>query len=229
MALIINIDTATEAGSVCLAKNGVPLINRKMPSQRDHSALTIPFIREMLKEVNIERSELNAVAISGGPGSYTGLRVATATAKGLCFALDIPLIAVNCLEMMAAGLHSTEGFRENRDPMWYSPVIDARRMEVFTALYDKDLKVVIPPAAVVLHEGFLQEYAQLPVYVFGNAREKASELFRHHSAWHFPDFTCDASFLAPLAEARFNKGEFQDLAYFEPFYLKSFYTPSPAK
>lgn len=230
MALILNIDTATENGSVCLAKDGVPLADRKMESQKDHSALTIPFIRDMLKEVNVNIREMEAVAVSGGPGSYTGLRVGTATAKGLCFALDIPLIAINTLEMMAAGYRSMIQLHDQKDiEILYNPVIDARRMEVFTALYNRDLEAIISPAAMVLHEDFLLEYRQAPVYIFGTARDKARDIFKNNKVWHFPDFTCNASYLAPLAEVYFKKGDFQNLAYFEPFYLKSFYRPAGSK
>lgn len=224
MALILNIDSATETGSVCLAKDGRPLASREIASQKDHAKLMAPSIKDILSEAGVEIKDLDAVAISGGPGSYTGLRVATATAKGLCYAHNIPFIAINTLEMMAAGIR-----RSGQGENLFCPMIDARRMDVFTALYTDELKPLLTPAAITLEEDFLAEYRQAPVVVFGTGRDKARQLFRDVRAWHFPDFSFSSEYLAPLAEENFQKGQFEDLAYSEPFYLKSFYTAQRPK
>lgn len=224
MALILNIDTATESGSVCLAKDGLPLVSRKMELQRDHAALTIPLIKEILAEQSLSGQGLQAVAISAGPGSYTGLRVAAATAKGLCYALDIPLIAISTLKMMAAGAR-----RDGGGEQLYCPVIDARRMDVFTALYDASLKILAAPAFVTLDASFMEDYRDRPVVIFGTGGDKATRLFDKITAWSFRDFKSDAVYLAPLAEDSFHQRQFEDPAYFTPFYLKSFYTAKPPK
>lgn len=224
MALILNIDTSTENGSVCLSEKGVPLVRKEIVSQKNHAGLAIPYIKEILESQKMLPRQIDAVAIAGGPGSYTGLRVASATAKGLCYLLDIPLIAINTLQMMAAG------FREDdMEKALFCPMIDARRMDVFTALYDKDLNALVPPEAVTLDQNFLQAYHHDQVYIFGSGRDKAQTLLQGNKSWCFPDFIMDAAFLAPLAEQCFEKKQFQDPAYFEPFYLKLFYTPSSPK
>lgn len=237
MALILNIDTATSAGSVCLSRDGVPLAEQINMDQKDHAAVIAPLIKKIVEENMVSFEEIDAVAISGGPGSYTGLRVAASTAKGLCYAWNIPLIAINTLKMMANGMKSLHPLKEGdqssltlslshslNDHFLLCPMIDARRMEVFTALYNWELKPVIEPAAVVLDGSFLYPYRQEPVYLFGSGMLKAKKLLAQPPpSWHFSEFTCKASYLAPLTEQAFKERQFQDVAYFEPFYLKSFW------
>ncbi len=217
MALILNIDTATEAGSVCLAKDGVSLGSKINTSQKDHAAVITVFIRELLEENKIEYSRMDAVAISGGPGSYTGLRVAASTAKGLCYAWNIPLIAINTLKMMVNGVRTPQSER------LFCPMIDARRMEVFTALYNTGLEEIIGPKAVILNEDFLEEYRESPLLVFGSGMEKAEKMFRKNTSWQFSGFTNHAEFMIALSERAFLEKQFQDPAYFEPWYLKAFH------
>ena len=231
MALILNIDTATEAGSVCLARDGVSLGSRINLHQKDHAAVIVPFIQEIFKACNIDGSQIEAVAISGGPGSYTGLRVAASTAKGLCYAWGVPLIAVNTLEVMADGMRSTRPYGLPA-PGYFCPVIDARRMDVFTALYDADLQLIVQPTPMTVDENFLAQYQQQPVCIFGTGMGKIEKLLSHKTNWFFQEFTCHATYLAPLAERAFHEKQFQDLAYYEPAYLKPFYRPpaaTPAK
>lgn len=237
MALILNIDTATAAGSVCLSRNGVPLAEQMNMDQKDHAAVIVPFIEKILHQCRISSGEIEAVAISGGPGSYTGLRVAASTAKGLCYAWNIPLIAINTLEMMANGmknLHPLKGGNQSpiilplshslTDHFLLCPMIDARRMEVFTALYDEEINPIVEPQAIVLDDYFLQEYRQKHVFVFGSGMAKVKKLLAEQSpSWHFSDLICKASYMASLAEVAFKEKQFQDVAYFEPFYLKSFW------
>lgn len=219
MALILNIDTATERGSICLGKDGHPLISREIFPQKNHAALTVPLIEELLRREGLHLRQLDAVAVSGGPGSYTGIRIATATAKGLCYGLDIPLIAVGTLLMMASGIRD-----EYPGDILFCPMIDARRMDAFTALYDSRLELLRVPAAVTLDENFLDDYRGRRLVIFGTAKDKAKQLLEATGNWLFADFTCDAAYLVPLAEVCWEKKQFEDLAYFEPAYLKSFYT-----
>lgn len=235
MALILNIDMATPSGSVCLSSDGIPLAERTHQEQKDHAAVIIPFVKELLQECQLDQKQIRAVAISGGPGSYTGLRVAASTAKGLCYALDIPLIAINTLEMMAGGMKTLlddEPAGGDRPPVtdyYFCPMIDARRMEVFTALFDKDLRPVVQPEAVVLDEDFLTDYRHQPLVVFGTGSTKAEKLLSGRISWLFRDFTCKASDLALPAEKAYRQQQFQNLAYFEPVYLKPFYQPTGQK
>lgn len=217
MALILNIDTATEAGSACLAKDGIVLGSKINTHQKDHASVIALFIEELLKENKIEFSGIDAVAISGGPGSYTGLRVAASTAKGLCYAWNIPLIAINTLKMMTNGIINLQPGK------LFCPMIDARRMEVFTALYDVDLNPIIEPAAVILDDHFLREHRQSSVIVFGSGRQKAEKMYKGTTSWQFIEFTNHAEFLVSLSEQAFAEKQFQNLAYFEPWYLKAFH------
>lgn len=217
MALILNIDTATEAGSVCLAKDGVSLGSRINTSQKDHAAMITVFIQELLEEKKIEYSRIDAVAISGGPGSYTGLRVAASTAKGLCYAWNVPMIAINTLKMMANGI------RTPQSEQLFCPMIDARRMEVFTALYNTHLEEIVEPGAVILDESFLQEYRKSPLLVFGSGMKKAEKMFSENTTWQFREFTNHAEFMVALSERAFLEKQFQDPAYFDPWYLKAFH------
>ena len=228
MALLLNIDTATPVGSVCLSKDGQCVAEKISTEQKDHAALVGPFIAELLADTGIKGTELDAIAISGGPGSYTGLRVATSTAKGLCYAWQKPLIAVSTLAMMASGIRAE--WQGKKDPeAFYCPMIDARRMEVFTALYDSEWHVVVPPEAVVLDEHFLEAFQQRPVLIGGTGMPKAQRLFAASTAWQFVPHVSRAAHLIALAEQAFAAGDFAELAYFEPFYLKSVYLPGASK
>ncbi len=225
MALIFNIDTAMATGSVCLAKDGIPLKTLVNTEQRDHAAVVAVFIRQILRELNISPSALDAIAISGGPGSYTGLRVAAAAAKGLCYAWNKPLIAVNTLEMMANGMRAQSADKE----LWYCPMIDARRQEVFTAVYDARLSAILPPVAMVLEkERFNSLLQRNRICLFGSGSVKCQKILSPASTALFKEYQPDASHLASLAEAAWAVRRFEELAYFEPFYLKSFYSPSKA-
>lgn len=222
MAIILNIDTATEIGSVCLAADGVVLGSRANKQQRDHAAVIDLFIAELLTECGINRGQIEAVAISGGPGSYTGLRVGASTAKGLCYGWEVPLIAVGTLEMMAG---ARIGAEDSVSGSLYCPVIEARRLDVFTALYDKQLHPYMQPGATTLDDHFLSRYRDQPMEIFGTGMDKCQTLFSGISAWRFIPFECHASQLVPFSEKAFREKRFEDLAYFDPFYLKAFYRP----
>lgn len=223
MALILNIDTATETGSICLAKDGIAVGSMVNRDQKDHAAWIQPAISSLMKDMGYRMQQLQAVAVTAGPGSYTGLRVGMATAKGLCFALNIPLITENTLKVMAyAAILPTSPEDEGT---LLCPMIDARRMEVFTALYDQDLEEVMPPAAIILeNDSFNKELENNSILFLGNGSTKWKHVCHHHPNALFAEVIHTAVHLAPLAERLFLQENFANLAYEEPVYLKEFYT-----
>ena len=225
MALILNIDTAVDVASVCLAKDGQALSIVKNESQKDHSSWLHIAIKEIFEKNNLELRSVDAIAITGGPGSYTGLRIGMATAKGICYALNKPLIGLNTLLVMANAAKNVhkDSFGENPDLL--CPMIDARRMEVFTAIYTTELQIVIEPVAITLNENSFDEYlSDNSICFFGNGSNKFSTIKKHEKAI-FNDLKTDASSMISLSEKKFTGKEFTDLAYAEPLYLKEFYTP----
>jgi tRNA threonylcarbamoyladenosine biosynthesis protein TsaB len=219
MALLLNIDTAVETGSVCLAKDGTVSFLVKNQRQKDHPAWLHIAIKEIFEKNNLELRSIDAVAVTKGPGSYTGLRIGMSTAKGICYALNKPLITLNTLLVMASAATSV-------DADLLCPMIDARRMDVFTALYTKELEVVREPAAITLDEkSFHQELIKTRICFFGNGSKKFQGIINNVSAM-FSDIDFDASSMISLAEKKFAEKNFADLAYAEPLYLKEFYTPA---
>jgi tRNA threonylcarbamoyladenosine biosynthesis protein TsaB len=240
MALIVNIDTAVEIASICLAKDGEVLSIAKNvredsfgESQKDHAAWLHVAIKEIFEKNNLELRSADAIAVTGGPGSYTGLRIGMATAKGICYALNKPLITLNTLLVMANAAKKVhkdspkESFvtlGEIADLL--CPMIDARRMEVFTAIYTRDLKLVKEPAAITLTENSFDEYlSNNNICFFGNGSNKFKAIKKHEKGF-FSDIKTDALSMIILSEKSFAEKEFADLAYAEPLYLKEFYTPS---
>jgi tRNA threonylcarbamoyladenosine biosynthesis protein TsaB len=219
MAFILNIDSSAETASVCLSKDGTALLLKKNEMQKDHAAWLHVAIKEMMDEAGYELSAIDAVAVTIGPGSYTGLRVGLSAAKGFCYALDKPLITVNTLLVMASAL-------KNEPAEFLCPMIDARRMEVFTAIYTKDLAEVKPPMALIMDENSFKEELQSNTICFsGSGSKKLKEIIENQNA-RFSDEKLDAADLAALAEPLFEKKQFADIAYTEPLYLKEFYYPA---
>lgn len=232
MALLLNIDTATENGSICLSKDGKPIRTMVNNQMRDHAAWIQGAIRQILEETQNTAKDLQAIAVTAGPGSYTGLRVGMATAKGLCFALGIPLITENTLRVMAyaATLQSFPNGDEYsikaglKNSTILCPMIDARRMEVFTALYDLQLTIVEKPAALILDaDSFNKELENNSILFLGNGSAKWKPVCNHPHAF-FADVSQTAEHLAPLAEQSFLQENYASLAYEEPVYLKEFHT-----
>lgn len=221
MPLILHIETATDTCSVALSDSGKPISSKETVKTRSHASVLTVFIDEILKENKITVADLDAVAVSKGPGSYTGLRIGVATAKGLCYGAGKPLISVNTLQSMCAAflLNKKPG-----DDFLYCPLIDARRMEVYVALFDSDLRFVESTAAVVLDEAFLTNHLNKnKIYFFGDGAEKLKPLLAENKNVFFnSDFSPSATGMITLAEKKFSSNEFEDLAYFEPFYLKDF-------
>jgi tRNA threonylcarbamoyladenosine biosynthesis protein TsaB len=217
VAIILNIDSAIQTASVCLAENGQALGLKTNPLQKESAAWIHTAIRELLVAKDTSLQQLNAVCVSAGPGSYTGLRVGMAAAKGLCFALHIPLILVNTLKMMAVAAQA-----ETADLL--CPMIDARRMEVFTALYDHELREIMPAANLILDkDSFEKELDRHSICFFGNGSAKFRELTGHGNAF-FRDIAITALHLVPLSNQLFINKEFADLAYAEPNYGKEFHS-----
>lgn len=217
MPLILHIDTSGENASICLAEGTACLCLLQHAEQRGHAAWLHPAIREAFEHAGKQLHELNAVGITAGPGSYTGLRVGMAAAKGLCYALNIPLITVNTLEAMASVLS------EETDTL-LCPMIDARRMEVFTAVYNRSLVPVVLPCALMLDENsFIDLLNKNKVCFFGNGKNKFATINQHKNAI-FKNVIFNASHLPPIINAKFVQSDFASLAYTEPIYIKAYYT-----
>jgi tRNA threonylcarbamoyladenosine biosynthesis protein TsaB len=227
MPLILCIETATAACSVALFRDGKLVANRYSDQKNAHSRVLNLFIDELMASSGFKYSNLDAVAVSKGPGSYTGLRIGVSTAKGLCYALDIPAIAPDTLLCMAAGFLS-----ERKDlpaNALLCPMIDARRMEVFAAVYDTNLQPVVPVDAVIVDEtAFSNLIPDRPVYFFGDGAEKCKETLSQRPEWNLhTGFVNSAEHMARLATEYYQASRFEDVAYFEPFYLKDFVAGKP--
>jgi len=225
MALILNIDTATEHASLALSEEGKVIATTSNKEIRDHASWIHNALQQLLQNTGYTLSQLEAIAITAGPGSYTGLRVGMATAKGLCYVLNIPLILENTLKVMARAY--IEAF--NHKPGILSllvPMIDARRMEVFTAVYDQALREVIPPMAMVLDAtSFEGVNPDTRLICFGSGSLKFQAIARK-DRFEFVELAPEAGAMAFFAHQKFKNKEFADLAYAEPLYLKEFYSPA---
>jgi len=220
MALILHIDTSVEGASVCLARDSVVLRSALNNRQKDQPGWLHTSIRQLMADMDLGMNELEAVAVAIGPGSYTGLRVGLSAAKGLCFALNTPLIAINTLEMMAFGI------REKGNDALLCPTIDARRMEVFTAVYNSELKEVMAPCAMILDgTNFAQLLAGSKMIFSSNGSAKLKQVLSHPNA-SFSEKTATAEDMVHLAGQYFLKKRFANLAYTEPLYVKEFYSPA---
>jgi tRNA threonylcarbamoyladenosine biosynthesis protein TsaB len=219
MSLILNIDTSMGTAGVCLSKEGNTLALAESRDQKNHSSWLHPTIRRLLDETGHRVQDLQAVAITAGPGSYTGLRVGMAAAKGLCYALGIPLIAENTLNVMAfAGREQLSG----TDLL--CPMIDARRMEVFTAIYRNDGTVLLPATAMIIDENSFSEYLLgHKVSFFGEGSDKCKQLITGASA-AFVNPSYNVGYLGSLSFLRYLQQEFTGVVYSEPVYTKEFYT-----
>lgn len=224
MSLILCIETGTDVCSVGIARDGELLSLRESDQGRDHARLVAVYVDELLKETGLRPDDLNAVAVGMGPGSYTGLRIGVSFAKGLCYGLNIPLIAVGSLDAMTAV--AIEDYEagivavENWDEALLCPMVDARRMEVYTQIFDSKCQPQSEVSAEVVTEQSLAQWrSDRQVVIFGNGAAKCLEVLKDVT---YINVTPSARSLARLAHKRFEAGEFEDIAYFEPFYLKDF-------
>jgi tRNA threonylcarbamoyladenosine biosynthesis protein TsaB len=230
MARILLLDTATEVCSAALSENGEILSFREKSDGFRHSELLTIFIGELLHEAGWSVSELDSVCVSRGPGSYTGLRIGVSVAKGMCYGLNIPLIAVSSLHSMAdhvaQNIHSWHGSDNEGD--FLCPMLDARRMEIYTALFDISGKQVTGIKAEIIHENsFSEELDSGKIFFFGNGALKCKSIIRHPEAFFIDDIHASARFMSRIACDRFKNKKFENVAYFEPFYLKDFVATIP--
>ncbi|AFL80362.1 universal bacterial protein YeaZ [Aequorivita sublithincola DSM 14238] len=216
MATILCLETATTNCSVAIAVDGKIIALREENNQKfSHAEKLHVFIDEVLKKAKIDNKQLNAIAVSKGPGSYTGLRIGVSAAKGLCFALDIPLISTLTLEVIAQQVQ--------QDTRYIIPMIDARRMEVYSAVFNSEKKQIRETKAEILNDNFFEDYLNEGKVVFiGDGALKFEKICKHKNAVFLSDACPSASDMAILAEAKYKISDTEDVAYFEPFYLKEF-------
>jgi tRNA threonylcarbamoyladenosine biosynthesis protein TsaB len=222
MAYILNIETATKNCSVAIAQDGKTLLCKQIAeSGYSHAEKLHVFIEELLLELQLNYKDLNAIAVSQGPGSYTGLRIGISAAKGLCYALDIPLIAVDTLEILARQLQVSDGY--------IVPMIDARRMEVYSAIFDaKYQKVRETQAEIITEDSFTT--LEGTVYFIGDSTEKCVTTLTQSNFIFKDDIVYpSANEMSRLSDEKYKKNDTVDVAYFEPYYLKDFMTTVPKK
>lgn len=229
---ILCIETATTVCSVALFDKGGEVCRKEANEANVHASALTVFINEVIQTAQISLRDLSAVAVGKGPGSYTGLRIGVSVAKGICYALDIPLIAVDTLRAMASGfIHSDHDVWGGRDAV-FCPMIDARRLEVYTTVLDGHLSVLEKTRALIVDANTFDTWVNsgCDVVLFGNGADKFAEMFDHHETIHVvPGFQNSAAFMMGPVLEKFHRGEFEDVAYFEPFYLKDFVATTPKK
>lgn len=228
MACILNIETSTDVCSVAISDNGDVLFNREDHSGPNHAVKLGVFVDEAMNFIDSRNIPLEAVAVSCGPGSYTGLRIGVSMAKGICYGRNAKLIAVPTLELLAVPVLLGEKAAE--EDALIVPMLDARRMEVYAQVFTRALKEVRPIQADIVDGDTYQLYLDKgPVYFFGNGAAKCMEVINHPNAHLLPGIEPLAKNMAPLAEKRFVMEQFEDVAYFVPFYLKDFVAKMPKK
>jgi tRNA threonylcarbamoyladenosine biosynthesis protein TsaB len=201
---------------VSISKNGETIALKELNSGGySHAEKLHEFIKDVVEITNIKLTDLNAIAVSKGPGSYTGLRIGVSAAKGLCFALNIPLIAIDTLKSLALSILKTDGF--------IIPLLDARRMEVYTAVFDYSGKQLKEVSAEIIDENSFAEFLEKDkVFILGDGAEKCKEIITHKNAVFIDDKFPSANEMSKLGFLKYKKNDIEDVAYFEPFYLKDF-------
>lgn len=222
MAYILNIETATKNCSVALAKDGKTILCKEIAEQGySHAEKLHVFIEEILKESGVAFQDLKAIAVSQGPGSYTGLRIGVSAAKGLCYAMEIPLIAIDTLELLARQVEVESGL--------IVPMIDARRMEVYSAVFDCNYKKIREvQAEIITNDSFVETSEN--IYFVGDCQEKCKTVLERENFNFLPEIVFpSANQMSALSFEKFAKDQFEDVAYFEPFYLKGFMLTTSTK
>ena len=226
MALILHIETATSVCSAALSKNGNLVSLRETEDPRSHASSLSPFIEDIFNKSEFEISDLDAISISIGPGSYTGLRIGVSTVKGLAYGSGIPVISVSTLQSLANRVINEH--KRDLENIWVDdivlcPMIDARRMEVYSAFYSSTLDMVRDVKADIIEKNSYKDFLKKGrVVFFGNGSEKCKEMITHKNAFFIDNVVPSATFMIQLAELSWGKGDFVNTAYFEPFYLKDF-------
>jgi tRNA threonylcarbamoyladenosine biosynthesis protein TsaB len=222
MSIIIQIDTASSYAAVSMSKDGKLLQEIGHQNQQEHAAFLQPAILQLLKDQQYTIQDIDAISVVIGPGSYTGLRVGLASAKGLCYALQIPLIGISTLELMAAAALAEGDFEKGHMPL-LCPMMDARRLEVFTAVYNGALETVVPAQAMLLnYDSFVDILLQRKLLFFGSGAAKFKQLTNNANALFAADYNSITA-MCTLSFERYLQHQFTDLAYSEPHYLKEFY------
>lgn len=228
MSCILHIETSTNVCSVAVSEDAQVIFEQENRDGQSHATLLAPFVRDALSFADSHAIPLDAVAVSSGPGSYTGLRIGVSEAKGVAYGLNVPLIEVPTLKLMCVPLllyreDIISPSSEKLGEVLLCPMIDARRMEVYAAVYNRALRPVREVQADIVTEDTYKELLDKHIiYFFGNGSAKCKEVIRHPNARFIDDIVPLAKHMAPLAEMAHARGEFVDTAYFEPFYLKEF-------
>lgn len=224
--IILHIEASTEICSVALSQDGHVFFERVNREERSHAKVLAPFVEEAIKVADEQGAKINTVALSSGPGSYTSLRIASSTAKGVCYGRNIPLIAIPTTAIMSVPVLFRDDLPEEA---LLCPMIDARRNEVYATIYDRALGVVKETHAEVVTEDSFKEFLDKgPVFFFGNGAEKCSTIIKHPNAHFLEGYRHPlAKNMMPLAERAWYDERFEDIAYFEPFYLKNFVAAKP--
>ena len=227
MAVILHIETATNICSVALSEKEEIIGFKEIDKPNAHSEMLTVFVQDVLSEAGTSLAALDAVCVSSGPGSYTGLRIGISVAKGLCYALDKPLISVGTLSAMAYGAKENNDLRQGA--VWFCPMLDARRMEVYCALYNNKMQEVQPPSAKIIDaHSFTDVPPDQPLILFGNGMDKCRHFFEDNPMISFLDrYEVSARNMVLPALAKFHAQDFENVAYFEPHYLKDFIAGKP--
>lgn len=231
MSLILGIETATKICSVAISRDEKLLALKEIGGEYSHSENLNHFIELACAEAKITLTQLDAIAVSKGPGSYTGLRIGVSTAKGLCYGLDKPLIAVDTLKALTLAVFNSLPFGDGQGGALFCPMIDARRMEVYTALYNSNFELIEPISAKIIDENSFANFLEKnKVVFFGDGAEKCKLLLNNHpNAVFIDNVEPSAKYINQLALSKFKQGIFEDVAYFEPYYLKEFLATTPKK
>lgn len=228
MATILNIETSTEVCSVALTSEGQVLEHHENYEGQTHATLLSAYVKDALEYAHSRELKIDAVAVSIGPGSYTGLRIGLSEAKGLAFGMEVPLIGVNTLQLLVVSTMFSNFFDE--DDIVFVPMIDARRMEVYTAAYNSALEAVIEPQAMILDENsFADLLSNHKVVFMGNGSTKARDVIKHENAIFIDGIKPVAVDMLALSEMAYRKSQFIDVAYSTPLYLKEFQATTPKK
>jgi tRNA threonylcarbamoyladenosine biosynthesis protein TsaB len=223
LALILNIETSTKNCSVSIARDGVVVHCKEInDGNYSHAEKLHPFIADVVSDAQIALEDLDAIAVSKGPGSYTGLRIGVSAAKGLAFSLNVPLISVDTLESLAKAIQIEEGI--------IIPMLDARRMEVYAAVYNESYDQIREIRAEVIDEHSFKEYSEHKLYFLGNGAEKCKEVLKKDNFEFLEGYFPSSKEMAEISYKKYKKNDIEDVAYFEPFYLKDFIvTPEKKK
>lgn len=225
MPTILYIETATSVCSVAVSKDNQIILEREELTGPSHASLLGVFVNDVIRELRKSGLVLDAVAVSCGPGSYTGLRIGVSEAKGICYGFNIPLIAIETLTIMAEGIRTNTSIDNNT---LLCPMIDARRMEVYDTIFDINLNKLRAVSADIIDEtSFIDFLNKNKVLFFGNGSEKCKKVLTHENAVFLNNINPHAADMVRLAEKAYDEKDFVDLAYFEPFYLKEFVTTTP--